>query len=136
MTTLQSRFETDAGEQEYQATQAAGGPGTEAEAKAENGESAAIASPATPAAEVIPARKRAAAAGKARRQPSTLKAASPAPAAEAAAEDESMNPEAKEEDGEGEKAEGEQEEGANEDDDDALSSIASSGGSEFQDDGE
>jgi len=41
-----------------------------------------------------------------------------------------------EEDGEGEKAEGEQEEGANEDDDDALSSIASSGGSEFQDDGE
>lgn len=144
MTTLQTRFEADAGEQEYQATQAAGvqeTEGAEALPKAEDGAASATTdSPAVskPVADIIPARKRAAMAGKARRQPKIETEASEAPAAPPAAAEGEEAVEGQPNqvnDGEGGDGDGEEEE-EGDDHDDALSSVASSGGSEFQDDGE
>lgn len=139
MTTLQTRFEKDAGEQEYQATQAAGagvgaGSAEAAAVDAGNGqaeEAKDSPAPVTPAVDIIPARKRAAMAGKARRMPKVEQNVETPAADGAEAGEAATKPEGE---GEGEDEEGGEEEG--DDNDDALSSVASSGGSEFQDEGE
>lgn len=136
MTTLQSRFEHDVAEQEYQATQAAGG-GVENgdddddadEPEEEDGPPAA--KKAKVPEKVIPARSRAAAAGRARRASPKKPTPEPEPEEDANEEAEHGQEEGKEAaTGNGGEGEADQQ-GAEDDEDSPLSSPASSEHSDF-----